>query len=107
MRIRWTPPAARDMQGISDYLKDHSPRYRQPTMRKLYEKIRALKETPNIRRPGRIEGTRELLFSPMPYIVVYRVIEHTIEIYGASGTPRRAAAVPVNLLKTERSDAAV
>ena len=69
------------MQGISDYLKDHSPRYRPPTMRKLFEKIRALKETPYIGRPGRIEGTRELLFSPMPYIVVYRVIEQTIEIW--------------------------
>ena len=64
MRIRWTPPAVNDMQGISDYLKDHHPRYRQPTMRKLYEKIRALKETPHIGRPGRIEGTREILFSP-------------------------------------------
>ena len=38
MRIRWTPPAAADMQGISDYLKKHHPQYRQPTMRKLYEK---------------------------------------------------------------------
>ena len=32
------------MQSISDYLKEHSPHYRQPTMRKLYEKIRALKK---------------------------------------------------------------
>jgi len=48
------------MQGISNYLKDHHPRYRQPTMRKLYEKIRALKETPHIGRPGRIKGTREI-----------------------------------------------
>ena len=29
------------MQGISDYLKDHHPRYRQPILNKLYEKIRA------------------------------------------------------------------
>lgn len=69
------------MKGISDYLKHHSPPFRQPTMRKLYQKIRSLKETPYIGRPGRIEGTRELLFSPMPYIVVYRVMEQTIEIW--------------------------
>jgi hypothetical protein len=25
MRIRWTPPAAADLQAISDYLKDHRP----------------------------------------------------------------------------------
>lgn len=66
MHIRWTPPAAADMQRISDYLEQHHPQYRQPTMRKLYEKIRALKDAPYIGRPGRIEGTRELLFPPMP-----------------------------------------
>ena len=44
MRIRWTPAAAADLQSISDYLKEHHPRYRDPTMRKLYGTIRALKE---------------------------------------------------------------
>lgn len=81
MRIRWTPPAAADLQRISDYLKEHHPQYRQPTMRKLYEKIRALKDAPYIGRPGRIEGTREILFPPMPYIAVYRVHEQSIEIW--------------------------
>jgi plasmid stabilization system protein ParE len=56
MRIRWTNAAAADMQSISDYLKDHHPHYRQPTMRKLYERIRALKDAPYIGRPGREEG---------------------------------------------------
>jgi toxin ParE1/3/4 len=60
MRIRWTPAAAADLQSISDYLKDHHPRYRDPTMRKLYRTIRALKEWPGRGRPGREEGTREI-----------------------------------------------
>jgi addiction module RelE/StbE family toxin len=81
MRIRWTPPAAADLQSISDYLREHRPQYRQPTMRKLYERIRALKDAPCLGRPGRIEGTREILFTPMPYIAVYRVREQTIEIW--------------------------
>ncbi len=81
MRVRWTPLAAADVQRISDYLREHHPQYRQPTMRKLYEKIRTLKEAPYVGRPGRIEGTRELLFPPMPYIAVYRVREQSIEIW--------------------------
>ena len=81
MRIRWTPPAAADMQSISDYLKEHHPQYRQPTMRKLYEKIRAMKDTPYLGRPGRVEGTREILFPPMPYVAVYRLNGQTIEIW--------------------------
>ena len=81
MRIRWTPPAAADMQSISDYLKERQPEYRQPTMRKLYERIRALKDAPFVGRPGVVEGTRELLFPPMPYVAVYRVNGQTIEIW--------------------------
>lgn len=66
MRIRWTPAAVADLKQISDYLKDHHPHYRQPTMRKQYEAIRSLKESPHRGRLGREAGTRELLFPPMP-----------------------------------------
>ena len=66
MRIRWTPAAAADLQRISDYLKEKHPNYRDPTMRKLYGTIRALKEWPGRGRPGREEGTREILFLPRP-----------------------------------------
>lgn len=81
MRIRWTPAAAADLQRINDYLKEHHPHYRQPTMRRLYEKIRALKDAPYSGKPGRVEGTREILFPPMPYVAVYRVQDQTIEIW--------------------------
>ena len=80
MRIRWTPPAAADLQSISEYLKQSHPPYREPTMRKLYQRIRALKDAPHVGRPGRIEGTRELLFTPLPYLAVYRVNEQSIEV---------------------------
>lgn len=88
MRIRWTPAAAADLQRISDYLQDHHPHYRQPTLRKLYTKIRTLKDAPHIGRPGRIEGTRELLFLPMPYVVVYRVQNDAIEVWRIWHTSR-------------------
>ena len=65
MRIRWTALAAADLQSISDYLDEHHPQYRQPTLRKIYAGIRALKEAAYRGRPGRIEGTREFLFTPL------------------------------------------
>lgn len=49
-------------------------------MRKLYEAIRLPKELPLRGRVGREDGTRELLFPPMPYIAVYRVKEQSIEV---------------------------
>src|SRR5450432_2514000 len=67
MRIRWTPSAAADLEHISDYLQEHHPHYRQPTMRRRYEAIRSLKQSPRPGRPGSQDGTRELLFPPLPY----------------------------------------
>ena len=81
MRIRWTPPAAQDMQHISDYLRERYPQYRLPAMRKLIRKIQSLKQTPHTGRPGRIEGTREISFTPLPYVVVYRAEAEIVEIW--------------------------
>ena len=79
-RIRWTPAAATDLQKISDYLNEHHPHYRESTMRRLYSAIFDLKRWPNRGRLGGEEGTRELLFSRMPYVAVYRVKEQAVEI---------------------------
>ena len=40
-----------------------------------------MKQTPHIGRPGRIEGTREILFTPLPYIAVYLVEGEIVEIW--------------------------
>jgi plasmid stabilization system protein ParE len=91
MRIRWTPAAAADLQRISDYLKDHHPQYREPSLRRMYSSIQSLKKWPHRGRVGREEGTRELLFLPLPYIAVYRVKEQSIEVlriyHGAQDRP--------------------
>jgi addiction module RelE/StbE family toxin len=80
VRIRWTPAAAADLEQISNYLKRRHPRYWRPTVRKLYESVSSLREWPYRGRLGREEGTRELLFPPLPYIAVYRVKEQSIEV---------------------------
>jgi toxin ParE1/3/4 len=89
MKICWTPAAADDLQRISDYLKDHHPHYRQAIIRKEYAAIQSLRDWPHRGRLGREQGTRELLFPPLPYVAVYRVKEQSIEVlriyHGAQG----------------------
>jgi plasmid stabilization system protein ParE len=80
MRIRWTLAAVADLEHIKDHLQEHHPHLAQSTVLKLYEGIRSLKTMPHRGRVGREEGTRELVFAPMPYIAAYRVREQTIEI---------------------------
>ena len=91
MRVRWTPAAVADLQHISDYLTQHHPDYRRRTMRKLYDTIRGVRESPYRGRPGSEQGTREIVFAPLPYVAVYRVRAQSVEIlrvyHGAQNRP--------------------
>ena len=80
MRIRWTVPAADDLQNIKNYLQQNYPQFAEPTVRAIYHRTRLLKISPNRGRPGHRIGTRELALSPLPYVVVYTVKPEAVEI---------------------------
>jgi toxin ParE1/3/4 len=73
MRLRWTPAADDDLESIQGYLLGRFPTLAQSTIREIYDTILALRSTPFRGRQRREEGTRELVLSRLPYIVVYRV----------------------------------
>jgi toxin ParE1/3/4 len=80
MRIRWTVPAADDLESIKQYLEQHYPQFAETTVRIIYQRIRSLKTSPKRGRPGHLHGTRELPLTPLPYIVVYAVTADAIEV---------------------------
>jgi toxin ParE1/3/4 len=80
MRIRWTPASADDLQNISDYLHQKQPQFAQPTIGRLYAEIRQLSHFPSRGRPGRELGTRELILTGLPYVVVFRSTDQVVEI---------------------------
>jgi len=80
MRIRWTTPAAEDLEGIKAYLDVHLPALSRQTVQRLYEAVRSLKALPERGRPGLRTGTRELVVYPMPYIIVYWIKQDAVEI---------------------------
>jgi plasmid stabilization system protein ParE len=80
MRIRWTVPAAHDLEGIKDYLQKHFPHFAELTVRTIYERIRSLKTAPNRGRRGHRAGTREFALTPLPYVIVYSVKPEAVEI---------------------------
>ncbi len=80
MRVRWTPAAADDLENISNYLHDQHPQIAQPTVRRLYAEIRDLSGFPFRGRPGRETGTRELILSGLPYVIVFRTLDQGVEI---------------------------
>jgi addiction module RelE/StbE family toxin len=73
MHLRWTQEAANDLEHIADYLLTHAPDRAPELVRAVYDAPSALLTFPNRGRPGKKEGTLELVLTPLPYIVVYRV----------------------------------
>jgi plasmid stabilization system protein ParE len=55
MRIRWTVPAAEDLESIRNYLQQHSPHFAEPTVRTIYQRIRSLK---NLTEPGQTRPSK-------------------------------------------------
>ncbi len=65
MRIRWTAPAADDLEIIKDYLEAHYSHVAETTVRTIYRRVVALKMSPYHGRPGYRSGTRELSLAPL------------------------------------------
>lgn len=75
MRIRWSPAAADDLQQLFDYIRMDNQGAAERVARAIYDRAGELGKHPYQGRRGRVEGTRELPLPPLPFIVVYRVVE--------------------------------
>ncbi len=75
MQIRWSPAAADDLQQIFEYIRADNPVAAQRVAKIIYDRTAALARHPYQGRRGRVEGTRELPLPPLPFIVIYRVLE--------------------------------
>ena len=75
MQIRWSPAAADDLQSIFEYIRSDNPAAAQRVIETIYDRTTAFAKHPYQGRRGRVEGTRELVLPPLPFIVVYRVLE--------------------------------
>jgi addiction module RelE/StbE family toxin len=92
MRLEWSPHAVADLKAISEYIEqDRSLKTANHIARAIYNAIQSLRTTPHRGRRGRIEGTREMVVSGLPYIVVYRVYSERVlvlnVVHGAQRWP--------------------
>jgi len=83
MQLRWAPAAAEDLFRIVEYIRHENPAAAERIAKTIYESAGSLKSFPNKGRTGRVEGTRELPLPPLPFVVVYRVLEDKVEIANA------------------------
>ena len=91
MRIRWTRPALADLEAIGDFIARDNPAAAQRIVTSIVASVDTLRDHPNLGRPGRLTGTRELVVPGTPYIAPHRVRGDDVEVlavfHGARGWP--------------------
>jgi toxin ParE1/3/4 len=94
IQVRWTEPATRDLEQISEFIRRDRPDASTAVARSLFDAADSLSLLPGRGRVGRIPGTRELIVSGLPYIIVYRLSSSAVQIlriyHGARNWPASA-----------------
>jgi toxin ParE1/3/4 len=89
MRVRWLRTALLNLGDEADYIASDSPDAARLVIQRVLDAVSMLPEQPDVGRPGRVPGTRELVVLKTRYIVPYRVRGRTIEILRVFHTSRR------------------
>ena len=89
MRVRWLRTALRNLDDEARYIARDDSRAAQRTVARIRRVVEHLSAHPEIGRPGRVSGTRELVVAGTPYIVPYRVKGDSVEILRVFHSARR------------------
>jgi toxin ParE1/3/4 len=80
MLLEWSAFALADRKAIFDYIEADSPLAAVSIDARIKQSVEMLAQFPEMGRPGRMEGTRELLVSHTPYIAAYRIADDRLRI---------------------------
>lgn len=80
MTIAWSPRAIGHLAELRAYIARESPDAAARVAKTLLAAVDRLAALPNLGRPGRVTGTRELVVPGTRYIIPYRVREERLEI---------------------------
>ncbi len=80
MRLEWTRPALRDLGEAGAFIASDNPQAAERMADRVREAVEYLREQPNIGRPGRVPGTREIVVTGTPFLVVYWVRGAAVQV---------------------------
>jgi toxin ParE1/3/4 len=80
MNVVWLREASVLLDRHYDYIARENPRAAQHVFKRIIAATEKLGTFPHSGRLGQIPGTRELVVTNLPYIVVYRVSGDTVEV---------------------------
>lgn len=80
MTIVWSPRAINHLTALRAYIARENPAAASRIAVSILAAVNRLAELPNIGRPGRVAGTRELVIPDTPYVIPYRVRGDRLEV---------------------------
>jgi plasmid stabilization system protein ParE len=89
MKLRYKKRALADIEAIHKYITDYDRQAANGVVRRIERSIERLLVLPLSGRLGPVPGTRLLVVPGLPYIVLHRVGDETIDIVAVLHTARR------------------
>jgi toxin ParE1/3/4 len=81
MIIRWSDEALEDLRSLQAYISADNPEAAQKLAMQIVSSVEInLPDNPHMGRPGRVNGTRELVITNTSYIVPYRIHSGVIQV---------------------------
>jgi plasmid stabilization system protein ParE len=80
MQVKWTMKALTNLDDAVEYIGGNNPAAAKDVAQRIWQTSQLLVLQPNLGRPGRVEGTRELVIPNLPYILPYIQKGNTVYI---------------------------
>ena len=80
MKVVWSARAIRHLGALSAYIAKDSEQSASRVATRILKAVDLLQTQPEMGRPGRILGTRELVVPGTPYIIPYRARGERLEL---------------------------
>jgi toxin ParE1/3/4 len=80
VKIIWSRRAIRHLVALRDYIAEDSPNDAAKLAARIIESVELLATQPQMGRPGRVFGIRELVITGTPYIIPYRVRKGSLQL---------------------------
>jgi addiction module RelE/StbE family toxin len=80
VNVVWSPKAIGHLADLRAYIARDNPDAAARTAAIILAAVDRLRELPNLGRPGRVAGTRELVVPGTRYVIPYRIRGERLEI---------------------------
>jgi toxin ParE1/3/4 len=89
LQIRWSNQASAQLEAAYDFVSEDNAPAAEKQLKIITRAVEQLANFPEMGRPGRVDGTRELVIQGTPYIVAYRLKGTTVRILALLHGARR------------------